>query len=284
MSGPGDTTAAQRDRGVADDAAAARDREPAAPPTPDAGARKPTIVVDRLDVVYEVLATGKRATGSRRLLQRRTGRRGIREIHAVRDVSFVAREGEAIGLIGVNGSGKSTLLRAIAGLLPVRSGRVWAEAEPTLLGVNAALINELSGERNVVLGGLAMGMSPAEVTRRYPDIVDFAAIGEFIDLPMSTYSAGMGARLRFAIASSAAHRILLIDEALATGDAVFQRKSQDRIDELRATAGTVFVVSHSLGIVRESCERALWLDQGRLRMDGPSREVVDAYEAATGRR
>ncbi len=267
--GPGTATAPPADPGP----------EVAAPPV----AGKPTIVVDGLNVVYEVLATGKRDTASRRLLQRRTGRRGVREIHAVRDVSFVAREGEAIGLIGVNGSGKSTLLRAIAGLLPVRSGRVWAEADPTLLGVNAALINELSGERNVVLGGLAMGLSPAQVAQRYQSIVDFAAIGDFIDLPMSTYSAGMGARLRFAIASAAAHRILLIDEALATGDAVFQRRSQDRIDELRREAGTVFVVSHSLPIIRESCERALWLDSGSLRMDGPSREVVDAYEAATRR-
>jgi teichoic acid transport system ATP-binding protein len=245
---------------------------------------KPTIVVSGLNVVYKVLATGKRATKPQRLLQRSAGRRGMREIHAVRDVSFVAREGEAIALIGVNGSGKSTLLRAIAGLLPAESGRVWAEADPTLLGVNAALINELSGERNVLLGGLAMGLSPAEVERRKAGIVDFAAIGEFIDLPMSTYSAGMGARLRFAIASAAVHRILLIDEALATGDAMFQRKSQDRINELRAAAGTVFVVSHSLGVLRDTCTRALWLDRGALVMDGPVGEVVDAYESATDKR
>ena len=101
---------------------------------------------------------------------------------------------------------------------------------------------------------------------------------------MSTYSAGMGARLRFAIASSAAHRILLIDEALATGDAVFQRKSEARINELRAEAGTVFVVSHSLGILRETCTRALWLDKGALVMDGPATDVVAAYEAATSGR
>ena len=190
---------------------------PDAPAAPRLG--KPTIVVQDLNVVYKVLATGKRATKPNRLLQRSAGKRGMREIHAVRDVSFVAREGEAIALVGVNGSGKSTLLRAIAGLLPVESGRVWAEAEPTLLGVNAALINELSGERNIVLGGLAMGLTPEQVEERKQSIVDFAAIGEFIDLPMSTYSAGMGARLRFAIASAAVHRILLIDEALATARA-----------------------------------------------------------------
>lgn len=247
-------------------------------PAPDA---KPTIVVSDLNVVYKVLATGKRATKPQRLLQRTAGKRGMREIHAVRDVSFVAHEGEAIALIGVNGSGKSTLLRAIAGLLPVESGRIWAEADPTLLGVNAALVNELSGERNVVLGGLAMGLSPAEVAARKQSIIDFAAIGEFIDLPMSTYSTGMGARLRFAIASAAVHRILLIDEALATGDATFQRKSEARINELRAEAGTVFVVSHGLGILRDTCSRALWLDRGALRMDGPAELVIDAYERET---
>jgi len=253
---------------------------PAAAPAPT----KPTIVVSGLNVVYKVLATGKRDTKPNRLLQRSTGKRGMREIHAVRDVSFVAREGEAIALIGVNGSGKSTLLRAIAGLLPVESGRIWAEADPTLLGVNAALINELSGERNVLLGGLAMGLSPAEVAARKQAIVDFAAIGEFIDLPMSTYSAGMGARLRFAIASAMVHRILLIDEALATGDAIFQRRSQARINELRAEAGTVFVVSHSLGVLRDTCTRALWLDRGALRMDGSVETVIDAYEQETNRR
>ncbi len=253
-------------------------------PGVDEASGKPTIVVSGLNVIYKVLATGKRATKPQRLLQRSAGRRGMREIHAVRDVSFVAHEGEAIALIGVNGSGKSTLLRAIAGLLPVASGRVWAEADPTLLGVNAALINELSGERNVVLGGLAMGLEPAEVARRKQAVVDFADIGEFIDLPMSTYSAGMGARLRFAIASAAVHRILLIDEALATGDAMFQRRSQERISELRSQAGTVFVVSHSMGILRETCGRALWLDRGALVMDGPANQVVDAYESATRKR
>ena len=151
---------------------------------------------------------------------------------------------------------------------------------PALLGVNAALINDLSGERNVVLGGLAMGLTTEEIAQRYDSIVEFSGIGDSIDLPMATYSSGMGARLRFAIAAAASHRVLLIDEALAVGDAAFRRRSEERIKELRDEAGTVFLVSHSMGTVRETCTRGLWVDHGELRADGPVDEVVDAYEAS----
>jgi teichoic acid transport system ATP-binding protein len=120
-------------------------------------------------------------------------------------------------------------------------------------------------------------MTPEEVRDKYDDIVDFAGIGEFIELPMRTYSSGMGARLRFAIAASATHRILLVDEALAVGDAQFQKRSEKRINELRAEAGTVFLVSHSLRVIKDTCQRTLWIDHGLLRMDGPSDEVIAAY-------
>ncbi|KIF03570.1 teichoic acid ABC transporter ATP-binding protein, partial [Streptomyces sp. RSD-27] len=119
---------------------------------------------------------------------------------------------------------------------------------------------------------------------RYQDIVDFSGInekGDFISLPMRTYSSGMGARLRFSIAAAKDHDVLMIDEALATGDAAFQRRSQARIEELRARAGTVFLVSHSIGTVRDTCDRAIWLESGVIRKDGPAKEVCDAYEAFT---
>ncbi len=243
--------------------------------------RRPTVIVDDLHVNYTVYATGRPTKNeSTKLLRRATSMRRARQIHALRGISFTAHEGEAIGVIGRNGSGKSTLLRAIAGLTPADGGAIYADSDPTLLGVNAALINELSGERNVILGGLAMGMSPEQVRAKYDDIVDFAGIGEFIELPMRTYSAGMGARLRFAIAASATHRILLVDEALAVGDADFQRRSERRISELRDAAGTVFLVSHSLKAIEDTCQRTLWIDAGILRMDGPSAEVLAAYNAS----
>jgi teichoic acid transport system ATP-binding protein len=251
------------------------------PPKTAAGApAKPTVIVDDVHVTYRVYASGRPAKEASFLRKRATTMRRLREVHAVRGISFTAHEGEAIGVIGSNGSGKSTLLRAIAGLTPPTKGAVYAETEPTLLGVNAALINDLSGERNIVLGGLALGMTPDEVKEKYDTIAEFAAIGEFLDLPMRTYSSGMQARLRFAIAASVTHRVLLIDEALAVGDAKFARRSEERIRELRGEAGTVFLVSHSLKSVLETCERALWIDKGILRLDGPAGEVVKAYQAS----
>ncbi|WP_236243363.1 ABC transporter ATP-binding protein [Streptomyces sp. CC228A] len=257
------------------------------------GERVPTVVADGVHVTYTVNGGSRGGRGAAtaalsRILSRR-GRGpapGARTVHAVKGVSFAAYKGEAIGLIGSNGSGKSTLLKAVAGLLPCSEGRVYTHGQPSLLGVNAALMGDLTGERNVVLGGLAMGMTREEVKERYQEIVDFSGInekGDFISLPMRTYSSGMGARLRFSIAAAKSHEVLLIDEALATGDAAFRRRSQKRIDELRAQAGTVFLVSHSNSTIRETCDRALWLEAGRLLMDGPVDEVVKAYEKETGR-
>jgi teichoic acid transport system ATP-binding protein len=245
-----------------------------------AARRPPTVIVDDLHVIYRVFGVGGEkgtaATALKRILQRRQ-RPALREVHAVRGVSFTAYEGDAIGVVGRNGSGKSTLLRAIAGLLPATRGAVYAQGQPSFLGVNAALMNDLTGERNVVLGCLAMGMSPAEVKEKYDDIVQFSGIGEFIKLPMRTYSSGMSARLHFAIAAAKPHDVLLVDEALATGDAEFRRKSEKRIHELREEAGTVFLVSHNLEVVTATCNRAIWLDKGVVRMDGDSESVVKAY-------
>ncbi|WP_030346821.1 ABC transporter ATP-binding protein [Streptomyces sp. NRRL S-1022] len=154
---------------------------------------RPTVIADDLHIVYRVngAKTGKGSATAAlsRILRRGSDdtARGVRKVHAVRGVSFVAYRGEAIGLIGSNGSGKSTLLRAIAGLLPAEKGKVYTDGQPSLLGVNAALMNDLTGERNIILGGLAMGMSREQIKERYQDIVDFSGInekGDFITLPM----------------------------------------------------------------------------------------------------
>lgn len=248
--------------------------------------RVPTVIVDDAHVIYRVYgATTPGSVGSpvaslKRLV---TGTKlaSVREVHAIKGVSFVAYRGEAVGLIGSNGSGKSTLLRTIAGLLPVQSGAVYAAGQPSLLGVNAALMNDLSGERNVVLGCLAMGMSPAEVKAQTADIIEFSGInerGDFSSMPMRTYSSGMGARLRFSIAAAKKHDVLLIDEALATGDARFRRRSEQRVRDLRAEAGTVFLVSHSEQSIRDTCERCIWLESGKIRADGPTEDVLKEYE------
>jgi len=200
------------------------------------------------------------------------------QVKAVRGVSFVARTGESIALIGTNGSGKSTLLRAIAGLLPVTSGQVWVASEPALLGVNAALMRQLTGNRNIIVGGLAAGLNRKQTLERSGDVAEFSDLGDFLNLPLSAYSAGMSSRLRFAISTISTPDILMIDEALATGDAGFQKKSGDRIEEIRKNAGTVFFVSHSLDDVRRMCNRAIWLDRGEVVLDGDVNVVADAYD------
>ncbi|WP_406457341.1 ABC transporter ATP-binding protein [Streptomyces sp. NBC_00876] len=253
--------------------------------------RVPTVIADDVHIVYRVNGGGGGKGGATaalsRILRRGNGEeRGVRKVHAVRGVTFTSYRGEAIGLIGTNGSGKSTLLRAIAGLLPTEKGKVYTDGQPSLLGVNAALMSDLTGERNVVLGGLAMGMSREEIRERYQDIVDFSGInekGDFITLPMRTYSSGMAARLRFSIAAAKNHDVLMIDEALATGDRKFQIRSEARIRELRKEAGTVFLVSHSNKSIRDTCDRVLWLEKGELLMDGPTDEVLKAYERETGK-
>ncbi|WP_328440324.1 ABC transporter ATP-binding protein [Streptomyces sp. NBC_00444] len=251
----------------------------------------PTVIADGVDIVYRVNGTGAgrgSATAAlNRMLRRKQTEKaaGVRTVHAVRNVSFVAYKGEAIGLIGTNGSGKSTLLKAVAGLLPVENGAIYTDGQPSLLGVNAALMNDLTGERNVYLGGLAMGMSREQIKERYEEIVDFSGIndkGDFITLPMRTYSSGMAARLRFSIAAAKDHDVLLIDEALATGDANFRKRSEARIRELRKSAGTVLLVSHNNKSIRDTCDRVLWLERGELRMDGPTEDVLKEYEAFTG--
>ncbi|MFC7217521.1 ABC transporter ATP-binding protein [Streptomyces polyrhachis] len=256
---------------------------------PVGGDRRPTVICDELHVVYRVNAGGGRGSATaalNRIVRRQPAPGRIREVHAVRGVSFTAYRGEAIGLIGTNGSGKSTLLKAVAGLLPAERGRVYTDGQPSLLGVNAAMMNDLTGERNVILGGLAMGMSKEQVRQRFQGIVDFSGInekGDFITLPMRTYSSGMAARLRFSIAAAKDHDVLMIDEALATGDKKFQKRSEARIRELRKEAGTVFLVSHNNKSIRDTCDRVLWLEKGELVMDGPTEEVMRAYEKETGK-
>ena len=178
----------------------------------------------------------------------------------------------------MNGSGKSTLLRAIAGLIPPAGGTVHVAGNPALLGVNAVLMKDLSGARNIMIGALALGLSRKQVDERFDEIVDFAEIGEFVNLPMKSYSSGMGARLRFSISASAVPDILMIDEALATGDAGFRAKSKAKMDEVRESAGTVFLVSHSLATIQAMCTRVMWIHEGKLVMDGRPKEVCGAYK------
>lgn len=239
--------------------------------------KKPVIVLDDVHVTYQVFGTGKKANKVKGKLRSRTR---MREVHAVKGVSLVIHEGETLGIVGSNGSGKSSLMRAIAGLFPATGGSVYALGKPMMLGVGAALLPNLSGDKNILLGGLAMGYSKKEISRASESIIDFSGLREFIDLPMRTYSQGMSARLRFSIAATKKHDILIIDEALAVGDRQFRLKAESRIRQMRQEAGTVLLVSHNMKSIQDTCNRVIWLEKGVLLMDGNPKEVCDAYIAA----
>ena len=238
----------------------------------------PTVVVEDLHIVYKVAAgRGGNAAASLMRLVKRQPRQGVREVHAVRGVSFTAHRGEAIGVIGRNGSGKSTLLRAVAGLLPAASGAVFTDGQPSLLGVNAALMNDLSGDRTISLGCLAMGMTPQQTTDAYDRIVEFAGVEDFIETPVKRYSSGMNARLGFSIAAHLEPDVLIIDEVLAVGDHAFQTKAFARIKAMANAGAPVALVSHQLDKVLEICTKALLLERGAIRMAGSPEECVNEY-------
>lgn len=236
-----------------------------------------SVVVDNVvrtftaDVEGEITGLHSRSLGN--IFRRR---RPVK-VTALRGVSFVARRGQAIGIVGANGSGKSTLLRIIAGVDRPSGGRVMATSQPVLLGVNAALQAHLSGLANVRLGLLSMGFAPNEVEERIPQVLKLAGIGEAIHRPMRTYSSGMGSRLRFALAASTEPDIMLIDEALATGDAASKDRAERRMREIQERAGTIFLVSHAAQTIEEMCTRAIWLHDGSVISDGPAVDVARAY-------
>lgn len=242
----------------------------------------PSILVEDLAVTYRIYED--RQPQLRKLMTRNFRSRQFREVPAVRGISCSASPGEAIGIVGVNGSGKSTFLRAVAGLLPAARGAVYATSNPVLLGVSAALQADLSGRRNIVIGGTALGMSRQEVEERADAIIDFAGLRDFIDMPFRAYSSGMKARLQFAIATAVRPEILLIDEALSVGDQEFQERSQERIYELLEHASTVFVVSHNLRALQDLCSRVLWIERGLLQLDGRADEVIEKYEVESSLR
>ncbi|WP_209373803.1 ABC transporter ATP-binding protein [Brevibacterium renqingii] len=239
----------------------------------------PTIVAENVQVRYTVSTNdpSHRAKGLRRLSNAIVGRRGQTTVRALRGVNFVAREGEMVGIVGANGSGKSTFLRNLAGVEQPDRGRILVRYQPLLLGVSAALQPALSGSENVRLGCLAMGLSPAEATEAFDYVVELSALGAAIHRPMGTYSSGMGARLRFAIALAARPKILLIDEALSTGDATFAERSERAMDELLAEAGTVLLVNHAAKVIQELCTRAVWMHKGEILMNGPAEAVAEKY-------
>ena len=246
-----------------------------------ANTARPVVIVDDAKVTYRVYASGKAVhEGESNSRVKRTG--NLRTVEAIKGVSLIAHEGDVIGVIGTNGSGKTSLMKAISGLTPLDGGKIFATSRPSFLGVGAAMLKELSGEKNIILGGLAMGFSRAEIKEKLDQIIEFSGLKDFIELPMRTYSSGMTERLKFSIAASREHDILIIDEALAVGDSKFRKRSEARMKELAKNAGCVFLVSHSLKSILDTCNRAIWLDEGVLRAEGTAYEVCKAYADEVG--
>ncbi len=211
------------------------------------------------------------------------GSRNIRLVEAVRNVSFEVYPGQTLGLIGRNGAGKSTLVRAIAGILPPTKGEIETRGRMgTLLALGVGFNREISGRDNVILGGLANGYTRDEIEAKYQEIADWSELGDFLEMPMRTYSSGMFGRLAFSVAVHLDPDILLVDEALSAGDAAFREKAQAKMENVAKNAGAMVLVSHGLGIVREMCDYVVWLEQGEVMMAGDPTDVIIAYEENQG--
>ncbi len=238
----------------------------------------PDVAVSIRDVDIKYRVYEEQFFSARELVSRGFRSRKSTVIHAVKSVSLDIAVGEAVGIVGSNGSGKSTLLRAIAGLQSLANGKIYVRGEAQLLGVNAALKPLLSGYRNVMLGGLAMGLERQEIVAQMDSIVAFSGLGDAMGRPMNTYSSGMRARLAFSIATLRIPDVLLIDEALAVGDKDFRAKSLAKVNQIRDEAGTVIMVTHNLTEIRKTCSRTVWIDKGTMRADGPTEEILGLYD------
>ena len=235
------------------------------------------IKVSNLSLTYRTTFT-KNQTLRSALRDVRHRERNVHTVEALKDVSFEIPHGTVLGVIGQNGAGKSSLLRTLTGIMPPTAGRIEVRGRiSTLLALGVAFNTELSGTENILLAGLASGMTRDEVAERRKEIVDFAEIGDFIDMPTKTYSSGMSQRLAFSVAVHMDPDILLIDEALSAGDAKFKTKAQEKMQELMKSARTLVLVSHGLNSILDLCNDAIWLEKGELKMHSDPKSVVDAY-------
>jgi ABC-type polysaccharide/polyol phosphate transport system ATPase subunit len=243
--------------------------------------KRVTVSVQDVHLTYRTALDRRANTLRQRVLRmgRSDAAPNILEVKALRGVSFDVTQGTVMGIVGPNGAGKSTLMRALAGILPPTSGMIEVHGRvSTLLALGVGFNANLTGRENVMLGGLAAGLSRAEVKQRYEEIKAFADLKDgFIDMPMRTYSSGMFSRLAFAVAVHMEPDILLVDEALSAGDAKFRRRASAKMAELMGQARTIFLVSHALGSVVDMCNDAIFLQEGKIMARGEPQEIVDMY-------
>ncbi|MBQ8527256.1 MAG: ABC transporter ATP-binding protein [Lachnospiraceae bacterium] len=204
----------------------------------------------------------------------------LEEFEAVKGISFSIEKGEVVGLIGKNGSGKSTTLRSIAGIFSADEGSIdIGDNSISLLSIGVGFNKELTGKDNIYLSGLLLGFTEQQIKEKYKEIVKFSELGKFINSPVRTYSSGMYSKLAFSITAIMETDIILIDEVLSVGDIKFKKKSLKKIKELISDSDrTVMIVSHSTATIAKLCTRVIWIHEGELRMDGPTEEVLAAYQ------
>jgi lipopolysaccharide transport system ATP-binding protein len=237
------------------------------------------IELDRVSLTFRVRRQ-KRMSLKEYLLRHllRRGGNPIMEVHALEEVSLAIHEGDRVGIIGHNGAGKSTLLKLLAGIYPPSSGTRHVEGRiSSLFDIALGFEMEATGWENIAYRGYLQGETPRSIRSKLDPIAEFTELGDFLDMPVRCYSAGMLVRLAFSIATAIEPEILLVDEVLSVGDLAFQQKARQRIREMIAKARLIVMVSHDLDSIPTLCERVVWMDHGRVRLIGPTREVVAAY-------
>lgn len=201
------------------------------------------------------------------------------EFWGIKNISFEVEKGDKLGIIGLNGAGKSTLLRVIAGVMKPTEGNIEIKGKIVpLFALGTGFVPDYTGHENIFLKGALLGYSRRFLEEKYDEIVEFSELGDFIDVPLKNYSSGMKSRLAFSIATMVKPEILILDEVLAVGDAKFRQKSQERMQSFLNKDTTVLFVSHSLGQVKKLCNKAIWLEKGKIVAQGPVGEVCDGYE------
>ena len=242
-----------------------------------AASQHPAVVVEDLGVRYRIYP---RPLDRLRQMVARSGKTYYRELWAVRDVTFAVPSGSTFGIIGPNGSGKSTILKVIAGLLAPAAGRVTRVGRlSALFELGAGFNGEYSGRENVFINAAMLGLSRDEIEAIYPAVVKFSELGGFMEQPVKTYSSGMYVRLAFAVVAHIDPDVMVVDEALAVGDTVFQHRCMRKIKELQERGATILLVTHDMNAVSSFCDTALWIDGGRTRLIGTPEAVVKQYLA-----
>jgi lipopolysaccharide transport system ATP-binding protein len=241
------------------------------------------IIFDKANVSFPIFNANGRSFTSR-LLQVATGGKldadpnGRVVVKALEDISFELKDGERLGLLGHNGAGKSTLLRALSGVYVPNSGIARIEGEVgSLIDLSLGINPEATGRENIFIRGALLGLSKDEIRTHFDSIVEFSELGDFIEMPVRTYSSGMHLRLAFSVSTVVRPEILLMDEWLSVGDESFRHKAEARLTEVVDSTKILVIATHSRDLLEKTCTRAIWLEHGQIKMDGPAREVAQAY-------